>query len=517
MKKAARILSILCCMAIMISGIVHAAELGIVMNVYTDMDSIILFVKDQQREITNVYLGSDEAQNFAVENAGSTRTIVVLDNSLSINKKYRETIKTFLTDLVASRKDGDTFTIATFAENITYLAEESNDYLDIKTQIEQLEFTDQDSYFVNTLYTVMNDIGNYQENKYTRVIVIADGVDNEALGYTDEELNRKIQTTQVPVYTIGCRGEDESLKKMFALSRSSNAKSYLLDDMSESDILQDLAEDSNVVKIRIVPQDKSCDGTKRAVRISFGEDYCTVEASMPFKTAPAEETERLPQTLEAPAETQTLETQPPLTKPSEEVPFTTGETITEEIEPMGANMILFVLIGIAVVVAAAVIILIVCMKKSKPIKEKSGIDLSGIGHSSNINGAGENKTEILNENPENGESDKTAILGANDSLQLSLQDMDDPTRTFSYPVRDKLLIGRDTAKCQIVINYNKYISAIHCEIIMKGNRLYVRDGGGEVIASTNGTFVNGQKAAPELPLPSGAVLKLGQIRFKVTY
>ena len=45
----------------------------------------------------------------------------------------------------------------------------------------------------------------------------------------------------------------------------------------------------------------------------------------------------------------------------------------------------------------------------------------------------------------------------------------------------------------------------------------MRDGGGDVIASTNGTFVNDKRVAPELPLPSGSILKLGQVRLKVSY
>lgn len=506
MKKTAKVISIICCMTILISSLARAAQLGIVMNGYTDADSIVLFVKNQEQNIKNIYIGNDEADTFTTEDMGSVRTIIVLDNSLSINKNYRDIIKTFLTDLVASRKDGDTFTIATFAENINYLVRDSNDYLGLKSQIDQIEFTDQDSYFVNTLYAVIDDMGSYEEIKYTRIILIADGVDNEALGYTDEELNRRVQTAQVPIYTIGCRGEEENLKKMFALSRLSNAQSYLLDDMSEEDILQNLVNDSQAMKIRIIPQDKSCDGTQKTVRISFGEDYCTTEMIMPFKAAESKQ-----ETTEA-----EMETQVPLTTMSQEEqsmdipPVEMGETMTE-------NNILWILVGIAVAAAIAAVVLIICMKNRKPAEEKTVIDLSGIGQSGNGNGAGGNKTEILNENSENSESDKTAILGVNDSLQLSLQDMDDATRTFSYPVRDKLLIGRDAAKCQIVIGYNRYISAVHCEIVMKGNRLYVRDGGGEVIASTNGTFVNGQKAAPELPLPSGAVLKLGQVRFKVTY
>ena len=95
--------------------------------------------------------------------------------------------------------------------------------------------------------------------------------------------------------------------------------------------------------------------------------------------------------------------------------------------------------------------------------------------------------------------------------------MDNPSRTFEYPLRDKILIGRDSSKCQIVIDYSTYVSGIHCEVASRGGSLFVRDGGGDVIASTNGTFVNDKRAAPELPLPSGSILKLGQVRLKVSY
>lgn len=111
----------------------------------------------------------------------------------------------------------------------------------------------------------------------------------------------------------------------------------------------------------------------------------------------------------------------------------------------------------------------------------------------------------------------TRMLKAAGGLQLTLQDLDNPSKTFEYPLRDKLLVGRDRKKCQIVIDYNTYVSSVHCEIVSKGDSLFVRDGGGDVIASTNGTFVNDKRVAPELPLPSGAVLKLGPVRLKVTY
>ena len=125
-------------------------------------------------------------------------------------------------------------------------------------------------------------------------------------------------------------------------------------------------------------------------------------------------------------------------------------------------------------------------------------------------------TEILNQGQTAGPA-KTDIINGGKTVKLCLQDIHDPTKTFEYPLRGAVLIGKDEARCQVVINYNKYVSAVHCEILPKGNGYVVRDGGDTVIASTNGTFVDGVKAAPELALPAGSVLKLGEVSLKVTY
>ena len=183
-----------------------------------------------------------------------------------------------------------------------------------------------------------------------------------------------------------------------------------------------------------------------------------------------------------------------------------------------------VLIGIIVICILLMftmiaVLIIVCVKKRKPKERKQTVDLSSIGHSTHtkIKGDSDSKTDLLVGGGNGRESDHTDIIIGSHLIKLFLQDIDNPERTFEYPVRDKILIGRSAAKCQIVIDYSKIVSSVHCEVLAKGNSLYVRDGGDDIIASTNGTYVNGQKVAPELPLPSGSVLKLGQVRFKVIY
>jgi pSer/pThr/pTyr-binding forkhead associated (FHA) protein len=53
------------------------------------------------------------------------------------------------------------------------------------------------------------------------------------------------------------------------------------------------------------------------------------------------------------------------------------------------------------------------------------------------------------------------------------------------------------------------VSSHHCEIIVKGNDVIVKD-----LNSTNGTFINGDKVS-EAPLKPGQILRLGQIEMRL--
>lgn len=53
------------------------------------------------------------------------------------------------------------------------------------------------------------------------------------------------------------------------------------------------------------------------------------------------------------------------------------------------------------------------------------------------------------------------------------------------------------------------VSSHHCEVLVRGNDVIVRD-----LNSTNGTFINGQKVS-ESALKPGEVLRLGQIEMRL--
>lgn len=72
---------------------------------------------------------------------------------------------------------------------------------------------------------------------------------------------------------------------------------------------------------------------------------------------------------------------------------------------------------------------------------------------------------------------------------------------------DKTTIGR--VEDNIFQVAEPSVSSHHCEVLLRGNEVIVKD-----LNSTNGTYVNGQKIT-EGPLKPGQILRLGQIEMRL--
>ena len=54
------------------------------------------------------------------------------------------------------------------------------------------------------------------------------------------------------------------------------------------------------------------------------------------------------------------------------------------------------------------------------------------------------------------------------------------------------------------------VSSHHCEVLLRGADIVVRD-----LNSTNGTFINGHQVTGEAPLKPGQILRLGQVEMRL--
>ena len=80
---------------------------------------------------------------------------------------------------------------------------------------------------------------------------------------------------------------------------------------------------------------------------------------------------------------------------------------------------------------------------------------------------------------------------------------------LSYELKtDKTTVGRVEDNSFQVSDPS--VSSHHCEILLKGAEVLVRD-----LNSTNGTFINGKQVTGEASIPAGQILRLGQIEIRI--
>ena len=186
MKKIKRIRSCLVSVliGILFCGVISLASENVaIVQSFTNEDSISVFIKGVEEGIKdiNIQIGTTVAEVAAVEKIKNLdvpmRTLVMVDNSLSISKDNRKKISLFLQDLISDRLNNEEIAIATFSEDITYLTEYTNDYSALKKAAESIVHEDLETYLTDVLYELLSAEYNPEnEDIYHRIIVVSDGV-----------------------------------------------------------------------------------------------------------------------------------------------------------------------------------------------------------------------------------------------------------------------------------------------------------------------------------------------------
>ena len=473
-------------------------ELAIVAT-STVEDDIFLFVKSHTGKIDKVtyQVGVNLCNNIKSQVISqldvAMKTLVLVDNSFSIPKDDRKKTKEMLVELMAEKKDNEFVRIATFDKKVNYLTEYITDYTELKKSVQSIEYKDQETYLTDALYEVLENDFATPEEVYNRIIIISDGVDNKALGYTKEELYAKVKEKAIPIYTFGCSNgkNEEQLKNMFALSRTSNAKYYLMDNVKDLEALvQAMAKDRNIVRLQVTPEADLLDGSIKNSKLTFeeaGKAYSlTTDVLMPFKVKEVEQVK----------EPEIVET------PKEEVK-TEAET-TNSLSKMKLYLICMA-IGIAAIIVIVVVIIIILKKKKN---QNSFETISNNVVASYEEDEMEEPTEMAGDDNEEG---TCRIWDEPRRKTLILTDIKSPSKTFQVPIAQSVIIGRSSKHSNLVIDYDKSVSGKHCEIeVREGNKLFIVD-----LESSNGTYVNGNKVLTETEISSGVVIKLGRLELKL--
>lgn len=189
----------------------------------------------------------------------------MFDNSFSIDQSDRERAKELLADLVSARASNETFTLCTFAEHLNPILTESQDFNELKQAIDNIDHYDQETYLTDCLDELLTMETTRTDARYVRVVVISDGVDNNPGGITRDELEKRLGNNNLPVYSIGCTGNAQELKEMYAISRQTGAKYWTMSEVQNGDISRAMSGEENPVRITLPIPAALCDGTTKGV------------------------------------------------------------------------------------------------------------------------------------------------------------------------------------------------------------------------------------------------------------
>ena len=472
---------------------------GTPLLVDTEDSAIDFYIENPGEEYeVECQIGTEVCDQVAVtpisEETVPVHTIFLIDNSLSVEEKYRPMISEILTQQTANRMNGELYSLAVFSSGIDYILEDSSDYMQIKNAIESITYQNQETYLTDVLYELLKQLEQDGEHSFRRIVIASDGVDNKAIGYTKEELYNLLEKSGCPIYTLGCTNgnNNEELKNMFALSRMTGGISWLLDDVSDvTTVVEGISSLNDVVKVKISPALELCDGTTKGInlKIGKGEDgvQYVVQVQMPFgKIVEPSTTE---ETVESSYEPKTDDELKPVVQKKNN----------------GSGFMIIIIAG-AVVLAGVIIYLISRRKKVKTVTKKSPDPVSILADKETLKG---HETAYIGSNTaEPKQQARNTCLAW--GRQLELEDTNDPKRRYSVSLNGtEILIGYN-GECQICLNYEETVSGRHCRIFEQGAQVKVVN-----MSRTNPTILNGNRVEGAVELKTGDVLTIGRLHMKV--
>ncbi len=507
-KKLAGMLILFLCFSCIT---VNAADRMMVVETYTGESEAVLYLKGMKGDLSDIRVQAGTAvcdsvtQSRLSESSQLVKTLIMLDNSLSIPKTDRKQISTIIRNLIADRMENERMALATFDEGLAYLLEYTQEDALLLEAAEEITYKNSHTYLTDVLYDAISDeYVQPKEDVFFRIIVISDGMDNKSIGYTKEELFSLLEEYPVPVYTVGVqnskKNNNKQLKNMFVISRLTGAQSFLLGEMKNLLKLNEAVnEDRNIIRLSVMPQQELMDGSRKTIKITLPSGKSvSAEMVMPQQVKAADGTS---------ADTETK--------------ADAGEQ--KEEASNGKQTWLMVLLAAGVLlaaIAAAVIMIIVKKRKNQNAGSAATEQMyqSDWNSSQNIGrnadrgrAANEPGTEILRV-PGSNEQDGTVLLWNNAAphcYQMTLTDMQASSRFFQIPLRGAVIIGRKQGVCSLVIDYDMSVSGRHCEIRERGGKFYISD-----LQSSNGTYVNNLRISSETEITSGSTIRMGKLEFR---
>lgn len=502
MKKFSIILSIIIT-SMLVCIAVSASSTAAIVQTAVYSDRVTAYVNVAGIDDCTVQLGTELCNVLSCNPVSETetKTLILVDASGSVPNEVRAKIAELLELLIENKNDNESYSIAEFGTEVKLLCDYTTDRYDLSKAVKGINFDEKYTY----LYSVLNnELKDFSPDNFGRIILISDGIENSKNGITYDELILDVKNSNHLIYTIGFENSNqESLKKLFAFSRQTNAESFTIDAASDvNDICNIINSDRNYTCITAKIPAELADGSIRHLRISgkdfeCGTDIHTVQTKTESETVPV-----ISKTEAITEETILSSQQDNVIENKEHIPY------------------LFIIIPFAAVIVICIAVIAVLSRKKKKIasvinenepreiktSKQEAPSMPDQGHTKRLFDIA--NTTVISE------TDATVILTENESsvtkIVIKLTDTNNPSKIYRYAINDGIVIGRNSSEAMIAVD-DKYVSRQHCRIYERDGKAYI-----ENLSTQNHTYVN-DKAVDTGMLANGDVIRIGKTSFRFEY
>ena len=183
---------------------IFAAEDPVIYNSYAEKNNLQIYVGNVN-DIQNVgcQIGNIRCEDVSVNSQISMESYILIDNSLSIDSKYRETIGQILQTLIDTKGENETITLATIDQKLHYLVQKSTDGEQLKQLVKGIVYEDLDTKVTDVIYSLCKELEAQPFDGLRRIVLISDGAEFSSVGFTRQEMLDEVEKLSYPIYTIG--------------------------------------------------------------------------------------------------------------------------------------------------------------------------------------------------------------------------------------------------------------------------------------------------------------------------
>ena len=435
------------------------------------------------------------------ESGIAAETLILIDASASVNADSRVKINDILLEMIVNKPSGDSFSIMAFGEQATVISDFTSDGVELIRSIGSIDYSGGEGYLYSSISQAVDIMSRRQTGAFKRIAVISQGREVGREGITLAEIQRNLEESGLPIYTLWAGENEQGLKRLTSLSRVTNA---VVGDIDTYENVYDaiISYDGYSIVTSKIPEMLMDGGTKRlrlSAQTSSGSTEIFRDIRLPMgNAAPANAEDQPDNTNEDIAES-------PSTIASVIIPQNNAQS-----EDKTGFYIAVVIIAVVTAVAIVLIIYYVGSKKSKklsnPVKEETVKPTEEVIEFE--------KTEFIKEELPAGNTEWLIAPTELNETVFKLTDENDPFNMFQSDIGQGVIIGKSAENCMIAITHEKSISRKHCRIFKIDELVYIED-----LNSANGTFVNGKKITEKTVLNSNDKIKLGRVilRFEILF